>query len=238
MNIKSISNLKNLITAYENIKSNPGNMTPGMDSTTLDGISKNYLLRIQERLRAGTLDFSPARRVQIPKPGKKETRPLSIASPREKVVQKAIQLVLEPFFESRFLDCSHGFRPNKGTKTAIQYLDAKFQSVHYIIEANFSQAFPSISHEKLIILLKEHIKCDKTIRLIRSGLKAGHIEFGKLHNDFEIGTPQGSILSPLLGNIYLHQLDLYMLKIMDEYNSGKNRKNNKEYMSLQNKVKY
>lgn len=238
VNIKSISNLKNLIAAYETIKSNPGNMTQGLEPTTLDGISKDYLLKVQEKLRSGTYKFKAARRIQIPKPGKTEKRPLTIASPREKVVQKAIQLVMEPIYESKFLEFSHGFRPGKGTRTAIQYLEAKFQSVHYIIEADFSKAFDSIPHDKLINIIKQDIVCEKTIELIRSGLKAGYAEFGELHSQGEIGTPQGSILSPLLCNIYLHQLDIFMKELIGEYSIGENRKINKEYMRLTNKAKY
>jgi len=238
VNMKVISNFKNLVTAYELIKSNPGNMTPGVDPATLDGVSKEYLLKIQEDLRAGKFEFGAARRVQIPKPGKKETRPLTIASPREKIVQKAIQLVLEPLFEPKFLECSHGFRPERGTRTAIQQLESKFQSAHYIIEADFSQAFPSIPHLKLMDILKELISCEKTLKLIFSGLKAGYVEFGKLHEASDVGTPQGSILSPLLCNIYLHQLDEYIEILKKKYEIGTKRRLTKEYMSLQNKAKY
>jgi len=238
VNIKDISNLKNLVTAYEFIKSNPGNMTPGVTPVTLDGISLDYLKRIQAELRAGTFKFSPARRIQIPKPGKSSTRPLTIAAPREKVVQKALQLMLEPLFEDTFLDYSHGFRPSRGTRTAIQFMEAKFQSSRYIIEADFSQAFPSIPHNKLLELLNERIKCDKTLALICSGLKAGFVELGKLYESSILGTPQGSILSPLLCNIYLHKLDQFMERIMKEYNKGVRRKRSKEYMKIQNKLKY
>lgn len=238
VNIKDISNLKNLVTAYELIKSNPGNMTPGASKETLDGINLDYLERIQSQLRAGTFKFGPARRVQIPKPGKSTTRPLTIASPREKIVQKAIHLVMEPRYENTFLDSSHGFRPNKGSRTIIRYIDAKFQSSKYIIEADFSQAFPPIPHDKLLNMLKERIHCEKTLALIKSGLKAGHVEFGKLHESGDTGTPQGSILSPLLCNIYLHELDKFMELIATKYNVGSRRKNTKEYMALQNKLKY
>lgn len=238
INIKSISNLKNLVLAYETIKSNPGNMTPGLEPTTLDGISKDYLIRVQEKLRAGTFEFKAARRIQIPKPGKSETRPLTIASPREKIVQKAIQLVLEPVFEQIFLDYSHGFRPKKGTRTAIKYLDSQFQSSHYIIEADFSKAFDSIPHNKLMELLKEKIKCEKTLKLIFSGLKAGYAEFGKLHEQGEQGTPQGSILSPLLCNIYLHQLDVYIEKLKNLYDIGDKKMKSTEHTRLTNKAKY
>lgn len=238
INIKAISNLKNLTTAYELIKSNPGNMTPGTEPTTLDGIDKSYLLRVQKRLKAGTYEFKPARRVQIPKPGKNETRPLTVASPREKLVQKAIQLVMEPLFEGIFLECSHGFRPNRSTRTAIQYLDSQFQSVQYIIEADFSKAFDTIPHDKLINLLKEKIKCEKTIKIIQSGLKAGYAEFGRIHENAVMGSPQGSILSPILCNIYLHELDVFVETLRQKYNKGDSRRTSTEYMKLQNKAKY
>jgi group II intron reverse transcriptase/maturase len=231
--------MKNLVAAYELIKSNPGNMTSGTDrNITLDGVNLKYFESVQKALKAGTFKFQPAKRTQIPKPGKNETRPLTIASSREKIVQKAIQLSLEQVYEKKFLDCSHGFRPNRGTKTAIRYIDAKFQSVHYIIEADFSKAFDRIQHNKLLEILKEEIKCEKTLGLIRSSLKAGYVEFGSLHENPAIGTPQGSILSPLLCNIYLHELDTYMEDIKKEFNRGEKRQRNAENLKLQNKIKY
>lgn len=238
INIKAIANMKNIVVAYELIKSNPGNMTKGVGPETLDGMNLKFLENVQKNLRSGKYEFPPARRIQIPKPGKKETRPLTIASPRDKVVQKAIQLIMEPVFEKFFLDCSHGFRPHRGTKTAIQYVDAKFQSSHFIIEADFSKAFDSIAHSKLMEILKETITCEKTLKLIKSGLKAGYIEFGELHNKLDIGTPQGSILSPLLCNIFLHKLDLFMESIKVEFNNGVKKKRSREYMALMNKCRY
>lgn len=238
INIKAIANMKNLIVAYELIKSKPGNMTEGTTPETLDGITLNYLEKIQKDLRSGKYNFTPARRVNIPKSDKKEKRPLTIGSPRDKIVQKAIQLVMAPVFEKMFLDCSHGFRPNKGTRTAMQYLESKFQSSHYIIEADFTKAFDSMAHSKLMECLRETIKCEKTLRLIKSGLEAGYIELGQLHDNLKFGTPQGSILSPLLCNILLHKLDMFMESIKAEHNVGKKHNKTKEYMSLSNKRKY
>lgn len=238
INIKSISNLKNLIAAYELIKSNPGNMTKGIGNETLDGMNKEYLLNVQLKLKAGKYEFNPARRIQIPKPGKNETRPLTIASPREKIVQKAILLIMERYYEPQFLYTSHGFRPGKGTHTAIQQLESTFQSAHYVIEADFSKAFDTISHELLMDVLKNDIKCEKTLKLIRSGLKAGYSEFGNLHNNLSSGTPQGSILSPILCNIFLHKLDNFIEELKLEYNKGTKRARSKENLKIQNKVKY
>lgn len=238
VNIKTISNLKNLVAAYELIKSNPGNMTKGADEVTLDGINLDYFLNIQSELKGGKYKFQPARRIQIPKPGKKDTRPLTMASPREKIVQKAILLIMERLYEEKFLNTSHGFRPARGTHTAMKYLESLFQSVQYIIEADFSKAFDTIQHEALIRIIKEEIKCEKTLNLIKSGLKAGYFELGKLHDNLTIGTPQGSILSPLLCNIYLHKLDMYVEELKKEYNKGDRRKRSKENMKAQNKTKY
>jgi group II intron reverse transcriptase/maturase len=238
VNIKKIANLKNLILAYETIKSKPGNMTPGIDNITLDGIDLKYFKNIQVRLKQGIYRFPPARRIEIPKAGKSKTRILSIGSPRDKIVQKAIQQVMGAEYEKLFLECSHGFRPNKGTDTAMQYLEAKFQSVHYIIEADFSKAFDIIQHRKLLEIIKINCKCTKTLQLIKSSLTAGYMELGELHLNLEQGTPQGSILSPLLCNIYLHELDKYIEELKIIYNKGNHRKRNKEYEKLTNKLKY
>lgn len=238
VNIKAISNIKNLVAAYELIKSNPGNMTKGADEVTLDGIDLNYFFKMQSKLKAGIYEFNPARRIHIPKSGKNETRALTIASPREKIIQKAILLVIERFYEKKFLDTSHGFRPARGTHTAMKQLEASFQSVHYIIEADFSKAFDSIQHDALLGIIKEEIKCEKTLRLIKSGLKAGYFELGELHNNLAVGTPQGSILSPLLCNVFLHRLDEYVEELKKEYHKGVKRQRATENVRLQNKAKY
>lgn len=238
INIKAISNFKNLIAAYKLIKSNPRNMTRGIGDEILDGINKEYLLNIQSKLRSGQYEFNPARRIQIPKAGKDETRPLTIASPREKIVQKAMLLIMEKVYENKFLDSSHGFRPGKGTFTAIKQLESNFQSAHYIIEADFSKAFDTIQHDALMSILKEEVKCDKTLKLLKSELKAGYFELGELHNNLTVGTPQGSILSPLLCNILLHKLDEYIEGLKIVYNTGFKRKRSSENMKLQNKAKY
>lgn len=180
VNIKAISNYKNLVSAYELIKSNPGNMTKGVSKETLDGISKTYIEKLQQALKAGKFQFNPARRIHIPKPGKKESRPLTIASPREKIVQKATLLVMERLYDNKFLSSSHGFRPGKGTLTAVKQIESCFQSVRYVIEADFAKAFDSIPHDILMNIIKEEIRCTKTLKLIESALKAGYMEFGHI----------------------------------------------------------
>jgi nicotine oxidoreductase len=176
LNIKAISNIKNLIAAYKLIKSKPDNMTSGLTKDTLDGLTLSYLKNIQSQLKAGKLTFSPGREKLINKPGKSEKRSLVIGSTREKIVQKAVELVLSSFYETRFLDYSHGFRKNRGIQTALRELDIKFRSARYIIEADIKKAFPSISHNKLLEILSRDCQCDKTISLIKSALEAGYLD--------------------------------------------------------------
>jgi retron-type reverse transcriptase len=115
-----------LIYAYENIKSKPGNMTPGVTPETLDGISKSRIESLSQSLKDESFTFSPSRRVQIPK-ASGGFRPLSVAPPMDKIVQEAMKLVLESIYEPLFKDCSHGFRPNKGCHTALQQASRKLQ---------------------------------------------------------------------------------------------------------------
>ncbi|KAH0602353.1 uncharacterized protein H6S33_008828, partial [Morchella sextelata] len=113
LGVRTFTSKAGLVSAYELIKSNPVNMTQGIGEITLDGINLKYFEKTQAELKAGTYSFPPAIRVEIPNPGKKQTIPLTIAAPRDKVVQKAMQMVMEPEYEKIFMESSHGFRPNK-----------------------------------------------------------------------------------------------------------------------------
>lgn len=121
-----ISNVDTLIYAYENIKSKPGNMTPGVTPETLDGISKEKLEILSTDLKSDKFQFSPSRRIAIPK-ASGGSRPLTIAPPMDKIVQEAIRLVLEAVYEPLFMDSSHSFRPNRGCHTALKKVSQDFQ---------------------------------------------------------------------------------------------------------------
>lgn len=115
-----IADRNTLTIAYQNIKSNPGNMTPGIDkATTLDGMSNQLLAGIAEALQDNSFQFEPARRIHIPKKNGKR-RPLAVASPRDKIVQEAMRMVLEAIFEPHFSNNSHGFRPKRSCHTALK----------------------------------------------------------------------------------------------------------------------
>lgn len=234
--IHYIADIQTLTLAYELIKSKPGNMTPGITQETLDGISLSYLFQLSKEIRSGKFQFTPARRIWIPKPGKTEKRPLGIASPREKIVQKAIELVLSSIYEPVFLETSHGFRPNKSTHSALQMIDIRFKGAVWFIEADITKCFDCIYHERLIKKLSEKITCRKTLALIRSGLNVGYVELGGIAEKALMGTPQGSVLSPLLCNIFLHELDKYMNDLSAEYDKGVKRRQNPTYTAILNKM--
>jgi len=243
--IHIIADLSTLKLAYELIKSKPGNMTRGLQSETLDGMSNELLEKISRTLRAGTFRFSPDRRVWIPKPGKTEKRQLGtkslplrsgVVSPREKVVQNAIKLVLESIYEPSFLPCSHGFRPARGTHTALKMIDQQCKGAVWFIEADISKCFDSVDHKKLLEIIGRRIQCQKTLALIKSALKAGFVDMGYLAQKADVGTPQGSVLSPLLCNVYLHELDLFMNTLAENTNKGKRRRQNPPYTKILNKI--
>lgn len=130
-------------------------------------------------------------------------------------------------------------RPNYSVQNAIWRLDNLFQSSKWVIEGDLSKAFDSISHKKLLELLSTRITCQKTIALIKSMIKAGYIDnLGELINNYIEGTPQGSVLSPLLCNIYLTQLDEHIEELKRKYNSPPKTRKNIEYTKWANKIKY
>lgn len=227
IHIKSISNLKNLIAAYELIKSKSRNLTKGTDDKMLDGVSLRLFLKIQEELKSGKFKFSPGRKVEISKLGKKKKglTSLVVGSLREKIVQKGIEIVMNSYYDKTFNINSFGFRPKLGVQDAILRLDQQFRKAKWVIEGDLSNAFDSISHKKFMEILKKDIKCDKTLKLIKSFLQAGYVNnLGTLTYNYLEGVLQGSILSPLLCNIYLNELDKFIEIIKLKYEINLNLK--------------
>lgn len=221
--------------AYNKIKSKPGNMTPGIVPTTLDGMSEEVIDDIISKIKGGTFKFrasAPGRRISIPKPNGK-TRPLTIAPPRDKIVQEVIRMILEAIYETSFSNNSHGFRPNRSCHSALKMFNQQFRVAKWLIEGDITKCFDTIDHKILIKILEVRIKDRKFINLIRKALKAGYMEFNRYSHSL-VGTPQGSIVSPILANIYLDKLDKFVEGIKESFDRGNKAKINPEWKSLEN----
>lgn len=206
----------------------------GNKATGIDNVSKEeYLRNLDENLDNLVLRLknkgyrpSPARKVKIPKANGK-MRGLAIANFEDKIVQMAVKKLLEAIYEPKFTNNMFGFRPNKSCHDALKYLNQCIEKkyTNYILDADIKGYFDNINHEKLIACLEIHIKDNNLIRLIKRFLKAGIIENGKYEEGTE-GTPQGSILSPILANIYMYySIILWFEKI---------KKQGKGYMEIIN----
>lgn len=235
MLIHIVSDPEVLILAYETIKSNPGNMTPGVDDVTLDGINLNWIYNISKDLKAGKFKFKPARRVLIPKKDKNKKRPLTISSPRDKLVQQAMYSILNAIYEPSFLNSSHGSRPNRGNHTALKAIKFEFKGVKWCIEADIDSNFPSIQHKVLMKLMRRRIGCSKFLALVKNSITAGYMYKGDFI-DSDVGIFQGNVTSPILNNIYLHELDLFMESLSNSFNKGKSRRVSPAYDALRYKM--
>jgi len=227
------SDIDLLYYAYSNIKSKPGNMSPGPDGTTLDGISEDFFKKTQKALATGAFKFKPARIVEIPKPNGK-TRALGVASPLDKIVQELMRLILEAVYLKEFSPHSHGFIPGKSCHTALKDLKGRFGFINWFIEADIKSCFDSFDHKLLIGKVNADIKSQLFMDLLYKALKVGYVDivFFCTQRSLDVGTPQGSIISPTLCNIYLNELDNYIEELMTRFNKGSRRAANPEYTKL------
>ena len=235
--VRILANSDFLKYCYLEIKSKPGNMTPGSERTTLDGISEKWFTETAGAIKTGKYRFPPGRKVLIPKQGKTERRPLGVGGPRSKIVQKALTMILQVIWEPRFSNSSYGYRPGRSLHKALQEIYRNGSSYKWVIQGDISKCFDRIPHRVILEEVGEYIKCEKTTQLIRKFLKAGHmdIETGKRVTT-NMGTPQGGVLSPLISNIVLGRLDSRMDKIKQKFDRGDKRKRNPEYDRLTSKI--
>jgi RNA-directed DNA polymerase len=195
--------------AWEQVRRNRG--AAGIDQTTLADVERYGVARLLDELAADLREQRyrplPARRVFIPKPGSSERRPLSIPTVRDRIVQAALRIVLEPIFEADMADCSFGFRPRRSAHDALQVLiDESWKGRRWGVETDIANCFEAIPHSGLVQAIEERV-CDRAVlALLRGMLRAGVMEAGSLRRGVA-GTPQGGVVSPLLANIYLHRLD-------------------------------
>jgi group II intron reverse transcriptase/maturase len=219
------------LAAYVKIARNKGALTPGTENDTADGMSLKRIHNIIEQLRYERFKFRPVRRTRVPKKSG-GTRPLGIPDFSEKLVQEAVRLMLEAYYEPRFKDSSHGFRPGRGCHTALARIHEKFKGTTWFIEGDIRGCFDEIDHSVLEEILSRDIHDGRLLNLIRMCLKAGYVEDWTYHRTYS-GAPQGGVLSPILSNIYLHELDVYVEDVLiPRYTRGKRRSPNLEYQRL------
>lgn len=220
--------------AYAKIAANSGALTKGVDETTLDGMSKARVDKIIMSLKDGSYEPKPVRRVYIPKKNGK-MRPLGVPSSDDKLVQEVVRMLLERIYEPNFSNYSHGFRPNRSCHTALSQLRETWAGTKWIVDMDISGFYDNINHSKMVEILRKKINDEKFIGLIVKFLKAGYLEDWKFNETYS-GTPQGGICSPILANIFLHELDVFIAQRIKSFDQGKLRKQSKEYTKLQGKI--
>jgi len=223
------------ILAYERLKSKPGNMTPGSDGETLDGFSLDHIQEIIRDMRTEQFRFKPVRQRFIPKPNGK-MRKLGIPCVRDKIVQEVIHMILEAIYDSPhtpyFHDASHGFRPNRSCHTALREYRRNWKAVNWIIEGDIQACFDELDHTVLVTILRKKIQDERFLNLIRKLLNAGYFDIQGRKKESLVGSPQGGIASPILANVYLHELDEFVEGLQKQWEKGTQKTRNLDYHRL------
>lgn len=237
--IHAICHIDVLSLAYNLIKFKMNHTTLRFPKKMLVSVDKkieNLIVKTSLLLRAGRFKFGLFKATLIPSKNKTPERRLTSITLQEKIVQKALYIVLNAVFEPRFLNYSYGFRPNRNYHRALKRVEQTFKNIKWIISIDLTNFFTTIHHDKLRTLLSQYITCDKTVALIRSGFRAGYFNMGNIvSNEFE-GIPQSNILNPLLCNIFLHEFDVFMDNIKKENTKGKQRRKNPSWLKLYQKI--
>jgi RNA-directed DNA polymerase len=210
--IDKVGSERTLGLAWEKVRHNAG--ACGVDGITVARFGKDSqtgLLALKEQIKQGSYQPRPVKRVWIPKPGSTQQRPLGIPTVRDRVVQAATRMAIEPIFEREFAPQSYGFRPGRSCHDALRRVDELLKSGHnQVVDIDIKGYFDAIPHGKLMEKVQEKIADGRVLGLIESFLKAGVMEEGVERPQGGEGTPQGGVISPLLANIYLNDLDWQM----------------------------
>src|SRR5258708_8087788 len=219
------------LAAYGKLYANQGSLTKGITEETVDGMSMQRIDSLLKELEEGTFRWTPVRRVYIPKRNGKE-RPLGVPTWKDKLVQEVIRMILEAYYEPQFQDSSHGFRPNRGCHTALTTIRDTWSGTIWFIEGDIKGCFDNLQHNTILTVIERSIHDTRFLKLIRDMLEAGYMENWHFHTTYS-GTPQGGIVSPLLANIVLHELDTWVEEtLIPEHTRGERRNANSEYNRL------
>jgi group II intron reverse transcriptase/maturase len=223
------------LLAYGRIYANKGAMTPGATPETVDGMSLAKIGRIIDAMRHERYRFRPVRRVHIPKKNGK-MRPLGMPAWSDKLAGEVVRLLLEAYYEPVFSDRSHGFRPGRGCHTALREVANTWTGTTWFVEGDIADCFGSLDHDVMIGALSERIHDNRFLRLLRNMLTAGYLQDWRWGATLS-GVPQGGIASPVLSNIYLHKLDVFVETVLiPEYTRGRLRRRNPEYRQVEQAI--
>jgi group II intron reverse transcriptase/maturase len=223
------------LLAYGRIYANNGATTPGATQETSDGMSMGKIDAIIDALRHERYRFSPVKRAHIPKRNGK-TRPLGLPTWSDKLVGEVVRLLLQAYYEPRFSDRSHGFRPGRGCHTALSEVANEWTGTTWFIEADISDCFGSLNHQVMLSILAENICDNRLLRLLRNMLQAGYLQ-DWVWNATLSGAPQGGVLSPILSNIYLDRLDSFVeTALIPQYTRGSLRRSNSAYRKVERAI--
>lgn len=215
--IDKVNAPQTLWAAWQRVALNHG--AAGIDRMSIERFAakaEHYLVELARALREGSYQPDPLRRVHIPK-GKGKTRPLGIATVKDRVVQTALKLVMEPIFEKEFLPVSFGFRPKRSCKDALRVVDGALKDGYtWVVDADLQSYFDTIPKEPLLALIRERISDGQVLELVKRFLAQDVMEGMERWTPI-VGTPQGSVISPLMSNLYLHGLDVLMSEAGHRY---------------------
>lgn len=215
-------NKETLIQCHNEMKAKKSSGIDNITKEMYDDNLEENVINLTVRMKRQAYKPQPCKRVYIPKPGMDTKRPLGLPAYEDKLVQSALSKILNAIYEEDFLECSFGFRPNRGCHDAIKLLDKILNkpNIHYVVDTDIKGFFDNVNHEWMIKFLEHRIGDKNLLRLIARFLKAGIVEAG-IKYDTPNGTPQGGVCSPILANVYLHYvIDLWFDKIVRKYSKG------------------